>query len=457
MTQPDGSRPDVVLIHCHDLGRWLSCYGMPSVPSPNLERFANGATIFDNAHAAAPLCSPARGALFTGLSPHQNGIQGLAHDAWRYRENVLTAPEHLRTLGYRSTLIGLQHEHVDPDVLGYDEVAGAGFLPRAHQVVDAAMSWLAGQAPREKRAPLFAAIGVWEVHRPWPESDYTPADPAEVDVPDFLPNTPETRCDIAAFHGSIRQLDEAMGRLFEALDSHLDPASTLIMFTTDHGTAFPRAKSTLYDAGTGVSLLVRTPTVWGEAPARVDSIASHVDILPTLLDVAGGQADPSLEGRSLVPLLTAAVSTAAESTAPNDRMIFTEKTYHDDYDPKRAVRTRDFVLIRNFTPGPKLALSLDLEHSSTRQGMGDAHLEPRDMTELYDRRIDPQERHNVFDQPEYRDVQIRLLKALDEWMITTRDPLLEGPIQPPKHRTRALDALPPLSTDSAASTSGATS
>ncbi|WP_168380884.1 sulfatase family protein [Modicisalibacter radicis] len=452
MTQSDGTRPDVVLIHCHDLGRWLSCYGMPSVPSPNLERFARDATVFDNAHAAAPLCSPARGALFTGLSPHQNGIQGLAHDAWRYRENVLTAPEHLRALGYRSTLIGLQHEHVDPDVLGYDEVAGAGFLPRAHQVVDAARGWLAGQAPRDTRAPLFAAIGVWEVHRPWPESDYTPADPAEVEVPDFLPDTPATRRDIAAFHGSIRQLDEAMGRLFEALDSHLDPANTLIIFTTDHGPAFPRAKSTLYDAGTGVSLLVRPPTAWGEAPARVDSIASHVDILPTLLEVAGGPADPSLEGRSLAPLFTAAKSKAAD-----DRMIFTEKTYHDNYDPKRAVRTRDFALIRNFTPGPKLALSLDLEHSPTRQGMGDAHLEARDMTELYDRRVDPHELNNVFDQPEYQNIRTRLLKALDEWMLTTRDPLLEGPIHPPKHRTRAMDALPPLPANTDTSMSGVSS
>ncbi|WP_342594857.1 sulfatase [Salinicola lusitanus] len=452
MTAPDGTRPDIVLIHCHDLGRWLSCYGMSSVPSPCLARFAQHATVFDNAHAAAPLCSPARGALFTGLSPHRNGIQGLAHDAWRYRENVLTAPEHLRAQGYRSTLIGLQHEHVDPDVLGYDEVAGAGFLPRAHQVVDAARSWLSAQPPREARAPLFAAIGVWEVHRPWPETDYTPADPATVEVPAFLPDTPETRQDIAAFHGSIQQLDQAMGRLFEALDASLDPANTLIIFTTDHGTAFPRAKSTLYDAGTGVSLLVRTPGAWGEAPARVDSIASHVDILPTLLEVAGGPANPSLEGRSLLPLLVAGDTMAAE-----ERMIFTEKTYHDNYDPKRAVRTRDFALIRNFTPGPKLALSLDLEHSSTRQGMGDAHLEARDMIELYDRRSDPYELNNVFDQPAYAEVQARLSKALEAWMNDTRDPLLEGPIAPPARRTRTLDALPPLAASAKPPASGASS
>lgn len=99
MTDPRGSRPDIVIIHGHDLGRWLPSYGMPSVPAPQLTAFAEQSVVFEQAHAAAPLCSPARAALFTGTSPHRNGVQGLSHHQWRYRQGVRTLPELLRPAG----------------------------------------------------------------------------------------------------------------------------------------------------------------------------------------------------------------------------------------------------------------------------------------------------------------------------------------------------------------------
>lgn len=83
--------PDIVLIHGHDLGRWLPCYGMAPVPSPNLA-FAAHSVVFENAFATAPLCTPARSSLFTGVSPHVNGLMGLAHDGWRYRPGDHDSP-----------------------------------------------------------------------------------------------------------------------------------------------------------------------------------------------------------------------------------------------------------------------------------------------------------------------------------------------------------------------------
>ncbi|WP_181429160.1 sulfatase [Curtobacterium sp. MCSS17_008] len=430
-----GTRPDIVLVHGHDLGRWLTVYGMPSVPSPQIQAFADRSVVFDNAHAAAPLCSPARASLFTGLVPHRHGVQGLAHHQWRYRHGVLTAPEHLRPLGYRSTLIGLQHENADSSVLGFDEVGGVGFLPRAHQVVDASSAWLDSVTPRSEREPLFLTVGVWEVHRPWPAEDYTPADPAEVHVPDYLPDNADTREDIAAFHGSIAQFDDAMGALFRRIDEALDPATTMIVFTTDHGAAFPRAKSTLYDAGTGVAFIVRPPTSWGVAPGRRQQLVSHLDIVPTLLELAGGDVDAGLEGESLLPVLT-------EGAEDDARALVTVKSHHDAYDPMRAVRTREYAYIRNFAAGPKLTLSLDLENSPTRRGMGDAHLEPRPREELYDRRTDPDETTNVADRPEYGAVLAAFADTLDHWMDDTDDPVRRDEVEVPVHRDREVDALP---------------
>jgi arylsulfatase A-like enzyme len=434
----DQSRLDVVLVHCHDLGRWLPVYGMPHVPAPNLSSFAEESVVFENAHSSAPLCSPARGSLFTGMSPFRNGVQGLSHNAWRYREGVLTAPERLSPLGYRSTLIGLQHENVDPTVLGFDECAGLGFLPRVTQVVDATEKWLAKLPPRDERAPVFLTVGTWEVHRPWGPEDYQAADPAQVDVPAYLPDNEFTRRDIAAFYGSITQFDVGFGRLLAAIDAAFSRDTTMVVFTTDHGAAFPRAKSTLYDAGTGVSLIVRTPSSWGGGGRRVSNVVSHLDLVPTLLELAGGSTEDWLEGESLLPLLR------EEAPDSDDRVIFTSKSYHDSYDPKRAARSIDYAYIRNFESGPQLQLASDLEGSETRKGMGDAHLVPRVAEEFYDRRTDPDELVNVIDDPAYEDVRTRYAAYLRDWLDRTGDSVVHGPIDPAPVRSRHVDDLPAL-------------
>ncbi len=431
-------RPDVVLIHCHDLGRWLPVYGMSNVPSPNVTAFAAESIVFDNAHASAPLCSPARGSLFTGLPPHRHGVQGLAHNAWRYRDGVLTAPERLRPLGYHSALIGLQHENVDPTVLGFDECPGLGFLPRVNQVVDAAEGWLKAVPARGDRKPIFLTVGTWEVHRPWPVEDYDHSDPSTVDVPEYLPDNEHTRRDIAAFYGSIGQFDAGFGRLMAAVDEAFSRESTMVVLTTDHGAAFPRAKSTLYDAGTGVAFIVRPPTSWEVAPHRVSTVISHQDLVPTLLELAGGSADEDLEGESLVPLLTGRGDHGAE------RVIFTSKSFHDAYDPKRAARSNFYAYIRNYEPGPKLELAMDLEGSETRKGMGDEHLTPREPEELYDRGTDPAELVNVVEDPQYQDVHARYSGYLHDWLAKAGDPVENQRLDPAPARSRHVDDLPGL-------------
>lgn len=409
---------------------------MPRVPAPEIAAFAEESVVFENAHAAAPLCSPARASLFTGLPPYRHGVQGLAHDAWRYREGVLTAPERLRPLGYHSALIGLQHENVDPTVLGFDECPGLGFLPRVNQVVEAAEQWLSRLPARDDRKPVFLTIGTWEVHRPWGVEDYEPVDPAAVDVPEFLPDNQHTRQDIAAFYGSIAQFDAGFGRLLNAVDSAFPRETTMVVFTTDHGVAFPRAKSSLYDAGTGVAFIVRPPSGWNVRPHRVSSVISHQDLIPTLLELAGGEVDDQLEGESFLPLM------AGSDGQEDERIIFTSKTYHDTYDPKRAARSRSYVYIRNYASGPKLQLARDLEASETRLGMGDTHLQPREPEEFYDRRTDPAELLNLVNDPGYQEVRERYAADLHDWLERNGDPVERHTIDPAPVRSRHVDDLP---------------
>lgn len=427
MPLPVPAQPNIVLIHCHDLGTWLPCYGMPSVPSPHLNTFAEESIVFEQAFATAPLCTPARSSLFTGLQPHQNGLMGLVHSGWRYRPGVQTLPELLRPHGYHSALIGLQHEDLDSRVLGYDEVHGLGFLPRAMEVARYAEQWL--QRPREASAPFFLTLGTWETHRPWPAEDYDAADPNAVDVPAYLPDNADTRGDIAAFHGSIRQLDQAIGRILGALDASPHAENTMVIFTTDHGAAFPRAKSTLYDSGVQVAFIVRPPRAWGLAPGRRSALTSHLDVAPTLIELAGGDPPDHLVGESFLATLR-----DPARTTPT-RELFLEKSHHDRYDPIRAIRTDRAKYIRNFRPGPQVPLALDLEESPTRRGM-DHLLPPKPSEELYLLRDDPAELRNLAENPAYDVLRTELASRLDHRLHATADPILDGDIAGPLVPTR---------------------
>lgn len=422
--QPSGSQPNIVLVHCHDLGDWLPCYGKETIPSPNLTRFSAESLVFDSAFATSPLCTPARSSLFSGQMPHNNGLMGLTHQGWQYNTGVSTLPEMLAETGYRTALIGLQHEDLDARVLGYEEVHGLGFLPRALEVARLSQRWLS--TAHEDARPFFAAVGFWEVHRPWPVEDYEAVDPAEVEVPAYLPDNEHTRRDIAQFYGAIRQMDEAFGLVLEGIEQLQTKNETLVIFTTDHGVAFPRAKSTLYDAGVKVAFLVRPPASWGIEPGHVSTMVSHLDVAPTLLDLAGAPVPDTLEGISLRSLLL-----REQQNGNDERTLVFEKTYHDRYDPLRGIRSADAKYIRNFVEAPQLPLPTDLEESETRRGMSDDHLRPRPAEELYLLKEDPDELNNVADVPDFEGLRSRMAKALETAMRQSNDPILDGKIPEP--------------------------
>lgn len=416
-------RPDIILIHGHDLGDWLSSYGRKAVPDGNLVRLAETSVLFEQAFSTSPLCTPARSSIFTGLLPHQNGLMGLSHDGWHYAPGVVTLPERLSGLGYRTALLGLQHEDLDARALGYDEVPGLGFLPRSLEVVKLTERWLSEGV--DDARPRFASVGFWEVHRPWPHEDYDPADPEDVDVPPYLPDNVHTRRDIADFMGAIRQLDQAVGQLMTAIDSTPRGRESLVIFTTDHGAPFPRAKSTLYDAGVKVALMVRPPESWGAEPRRVPQMVSHLDIVPTLVSVAGGTVS-GLDGVDLVPVIR-----GREAGEVHKELVL-EKTFHDRYDPIRALRTHDAKYIRNYVEGPRLPLPTDLERSESRLGLNGEHLEPRPSEELYVLGRDPWELDNVADSPESAELKRQLSERLDDHLRRTSDPLQQGPVAAPE-------------------------
>ncbi|MDL9938483.1 sulfatase [Gordonia sp. ABSL1-1] len=419
---PQESRPareNVILIHWHDLGRHLACYGAHGVQSPNMDALAADGIRFADAHATAPLCSPARGSLFTGQYPHRNGLVGLAHHGFAYHPGVRTLPSLLGDAGYRSVLFGMQHESTDPGSLGFDLVDVTE--SRCDYVVEKSQEWLADHVADEPDRPFFLTAGFFETHRPYPADEYTPADPDTLGVPGFLPDTPEVRADLAGLHGSITAADDAVGRLLASVSELGLAQNTWIVFVTDHGLAFPRAKSTLYAEGTGVALIIRPPTARNIAPRVYDDLFSGVDLAPTLLELLGVTAELDVDGYSHAPALVADEEPEGE---PVRGQLFTEKTYHDAYDPIRAVRTKRYSYIENYADRPELLLPLDIADSLSAVSIDErVRVVRRAHAELYDLQADPHERNNLADDPDHAEVAAELSAELARWRSATGDDL----------------------------------
>jgi arylsulfatase A-like enzyme len=408
---------NLLIAHWHDMGRWLRVYGHRGVSSPCLDRLAAEGILFTRAHAAAPGCSPSRGALFTGRYPHSNGLIGLANHGFEYQEGVRTLPQILSDAGWYSALFGMQHETSSPSRLCFDEFDVSNSY--CEYVVAQAQKWLNERAPLNDGA-FFLTAGFVETHRPWPRKRYQPAPLEDVEVPDYLPDIAEVRGDFADFYGAIAVADAAVGRLLDTLaDTGLD-ANTWVVFFSDHGAPFPRAKSMLYDAGTGISLIIRPPRGLGITPRVYHELFSGVDLLPTLLDVFGVEIPADVEGISHADKLLRPTADAA----PVRQELFTEKTYHDSFDPARAIRTKEYSYIENYAPRHLVDLPLDVQDSPSGKAVALLAAGARPARELYDLVEDPAELNNLLvshERAQSEQIANELALRLHQWRERTGD------------------------------------
>jgi N-sulfoglucosamine sulfohydrolase len=419
--QNRAARPNILYIHSHDSGRYLQPYGH-AVPTPNLQRLAHEGVLFRQAFNAAPTCSPSRASLLTGMCPHSNGMFGLAHRGFvlnDYKQHILHT---LRPAGYYSALFGVQHVARDPATIGYDKAQT--FQGNRVEDVSAAAAEFIRSAPK---TPLFLDVGFHETHRPF--RSMGPNEDSRFCLPPApIPDTPQTRQDIAEFKASARVMDEGVGLVLKALETAGQAENTLVISTTDHGIAFPAMKCNLTDHGMGVSLIMRGPG--GFTGGRtIGAMVSHIDLFPTICDLLDIERPGWLQGKSIMPLI------GRRAAEINDQ-IFSEVNYHAAYEPKRAVRTKRWKYIRHFdgrnrTNLPNcddgLSKSLWLDY-----GWRDRRV---DAEELFDLMFDPNETRNVAADPSQRAALDEMRGRLDRWMQATKDPILHGAIPAPKGAT----------------------
>ena len=431
---------NVVLIIADDQGLDLGVYGNPVLRTPNLDRLAAGGTLFTNAFATVSSCSPSRSVIYTGLYSHSNGMYGLAHDVHNQHllPSVRTLPQVLKAAGYRTAIVG--KKHILPDeALPFDEE----LAPERPGIRDVA--FMAGEARRfiaeKSDQPFLLIVGYSDPHRAdhdfgntrtWPQVKRASYDPAKVIVPTHLPDLPEVRRDLADYYESISRLDSGIGLLLDGLRASGHGEDTLVIYLSDNGRPFPGGKTTLYDEGIHLPLIISSP-VQSKRGVRNDAMVSWIDITPTILDWAGVSPPKTqqLAGRSILPIL--------EQAAPQgwDR-VFASHVFHEiqQYYPMRALRTREYKYIVNLAPALEFPIAGDIAASpawralTARPGIGlgsrtmQAFLH-RPPEELYDIRKDPAEVRNLAADPAYRAVIERMRAEMTKFRSDTRDPWLQ--------------------------------
>jgi len=419
--------PNIILFITHDQGQFLGCYHTPQTPNslqtPNLDKLAKDGIRFTNNFCTAPQCSPSRGSMQTSLYPHQNGLMGLVNRGWNLPYSNKTLPMYMKELGYTTHLVGLQHETNFPEKLGYDTMSKRtrDHKYNINKIEKDFLHFI--EAHRADDKPFYANFGTIETHRPF-SAWADPVNTSDVKVPPFLPDYEMIRNDLSEFYGTIEKVDVLIGKIIDRLSNTNLLENTLFIFTTDHGSAFPRSKCTLYDPGIKTLLLMSLTTSELFSGGKVcDQMISNIDLLPSLVDLVGGKPPSNIEGKSILPLLKGEIDEFRNR-------IFAEKTYHELYDPIRCMRTEKYKMIHNFEPLDTLyQIPADILMDSSGQYMKERYNHPRVAEELYDIENDPNELNNLAENPDFEHIVGRLKKELFDWMKDTNDPLLKGKIK----------------------------
>lgn len=416
------ARPDIVVFLTDDHSlRDSSVYGAKDLRTPNMDRLAAAGLTFDRAFVASPSCAPSRAALLTGLMPVRNGAEA---NHSKPRAEIRKLPAYLKDLGYQVVSFGKVSHYQHTADYGFDHFAHDKF--HEDVAVSAAIAWL--RARRDPR-PLCLFVGTNWPHVPWPATgEGHTAD--SVTVPANHVDTPRTREARATYYAAVGRMDRELGEVYDAAREVLG-AGTFFLTTSDHGAQWPFGKWTLYDGG------IRTPliAVWPgrtRPGARSDAMVSWIDLLPTLVEVAGGPAPAGLDGRSFAAVLR------GERSEHRDR-IFTTHSADGRFNiyPIRSVRTGEWKYIRNLHPEYYYSTHVDL--GQARDGPGyfgswqdlartDAaaaavvrryHIRPAE--ELYDLRADPLERRNLAGEPAHAARLAGLRAEVNDWMKANGD------------------------------------
>ena len=430
-----GTSPNILIVSTHDSGCHFGCYGVPTVHTPAIDGFAADGVRFTRMFATSSICSPSRGSLLTGRYPQSNGLIGLAGPGWGWELN--DPKQHLshvlRGAGYSTALFGIQHETIDPANLGFDlwqqgrteRSAGDGdaaapdprdpyqspLHPTAVQTAPVTARHVADflASDAAKRGRFYVQAGFFETHTPYLWGGCEPDDSKGAWTPPYVQceddqEKGKLRQHIANFQGSLRRVDQAVETILDALKSSGLEENTLVLLTTDHGPELPRAKWTMYDAGTRIAFILRWPAGGIVGGRTCDCLLSNIDFVPTLGQIAGFPVPDNVEGVSFAESLK-------ENAAPAGpyRDIVYALNYHGR---NYGARTEQYKIVRSFD-----------ETCFSKDKLKEDSVVP--YVELFDLEKDPLELRNVAGRLEYAEAFGQMKDRLMNWLKSVNDPVLD--------------------------------
>jgi uncharacterized sulfatase len=414
--------PNLVVFISDDHGYSdTSLGGSTQFRTANLQRIAQAGMTFTHAFAASPSCAPSRAALLTGLMPMRGGAM-LNHEP--PRDDVKKLPAYLKGLGYEVVAFGKVAHYKQGQHYGFDLVRHDGF--HDDECVAAAIDFL---EHRDGQAPLCLLVGTNWPHVPWPEPK------AGVDLEAFEPPpthvlTAETRRWRGRYAAAVERFDDDLGQLYDAAFKYLG-SNTLFLQFSDHGAQWPFGKWNLYDAGTRVPFVAVWPGII-KSNSKSSAMISLVDVLPTLVEAAGGTPPQNIDGRSFKDALTGSASEFRE-------FIFTTHSGDGAMNryPMRSVRTRDWKYIRNLRPDFEHTTHIDLGKAidgnaywkswivaakkDLRAAATINRYHRRPAVELYDLSADPLEQNNLAADSRNTQILRELSSRVDRWMCEQAD------------------------------------
>ncbi|KLU06907.1 Choline-sulfatase [Rhodopirellula islandica] len=338
------AKPNFVITIADDHGvHHSSVYGSSEFQTPNLQRMAEEGIRFDNAYVASPACAPSRAALFTGRMPYSNGVVG-NHEI-DLKPGVVSLLPALLEQGYEVVFHGkvghAGRKHFGQYVPDGVKILGGGGLQQT-MTLDQVETFL--QQRPEDAAPLALFLGWTDTHTAWPPKEEARIAPEDVVIPPKIFDTPEARVEMTRYVEGAEDIDRRVGQTRQLIAKHLDVNNTLVVYTSDHGMPWPFAKWSLYESG------IRTPliAVWPgkiQPSSSTDAMVSWIDLMPTLIDLAGGTSPSGIDGRSFAKVLF------GETDQHRDVIFATHKGDKEkNVYPIRSVRVGKWKYIRNLHP-----------------------------------------------------------------------------------------------------------
>ena len=438
------ARPNILFLSVDDMScDSVGVYGSRlKDTTPHIDRLATQSLRFQYAHVVVGNCMPGRNVMFSGLYPHNNGVEGF-YQIKSPKYPVLC--DLMKDGGYFTAIRGkvahstpytpypwdLILDHVEGQKLHNKDVES--YYTSTRQGI---------QASQDANKPFCLLVNISDPHKPFygvtgkgapiedphkPSKTFTPE---SVPIPGFLTDTPEIRKELAHYYNSVRRADDAVGRVLQALKDSGEEDNTVLMFLSDHGMPLPFAKTNVYHHSTWTPWIVRWPSV--TRPNTVDRthMISAIDLLPTLLDIAEIPHPQKLDGRSILPLLKGKAQKGRD-------MIF--KEYNENSGagrhPMRSVQTKRFSYIYNaWSDGTRRFKTATTGTASYRELKRLADSNPnmaerlrsfdfRDREEFFDYEKDPDALVNLINHPKYQKEIAKLQEALEDWMIETDDHL----------------------------------